>query len=45
MYGRVKDGRIVEFWAYFDPSAYIDLVGLLSGTAQATPEVVVGTSP
>jgi uncharacterized cupredoxin-like copper-binding protein/predicted ester cyclase len=38
MYGRVEDGRIAEFWAYFDPSAYIDLVGLVSGTAQATPE-------
>jgi uncharacterized cupredoxin-like copper-binding protein/predicted ester cyclase len=38
MYGRVEEGRIAEFWAYFDPSAYIDLVGLLPGTAQATPE-------
>jgi uncharacterized cupredoxin-like copper-binding protein/predicted ester cyclase len=38
IYGRIEDGRIAEFWAYFDPSAYIDLVGLLSGAAQATPE-------
>jgi uncharacterized cupredoxin-like copper-binding protein/predicted ester cyclase len=38
MYGEIAGGRISEFWAYFDLSAYADLVGLMSGTAQATPE-------
>lgn len=38
MYGEVVGGRILEFWAYFDLSAYIDLIGLMPGTAQATPE-------
>ncbi|MCC7023018.1 MAG: ester cyclase [Thermomicrobiales bacterium] len=38
MYAHVKDGRIAEFWAYFDPTAYSDLVNLLPGGVQATPE-------
>jgi uncharacterized cupredoxin-like copper-binding protein len=37
LYGEIVGGRILEFWAYFDPSAYVDLVGLMAGTAQATP--------
>ena len=42
MYGYVENGRIAEFWAYFDPSAYIDLIGQLSGVMQATPEASSG---
>jgi uncharacterized cupredoxin-like copper-binding protein/predicted ester cyclase len=38
MYSEIVGGHILEFWAYFDLSAYIDLVGLMAGTAQATPE-------
>lgn len=44
MYGHVKEGRIAEFWAYFDPTAYLDLVGLLSGTPLATPQEAAGHS-
>lgn len=44
LYGRVEDGHIAEFWAYFDPSAYLDLIGLLSGAAQATPDASSGHS-
>ena len=28
MYGTIVDGRVAEFWAYFDLSAYLDLIGL-----------------
>jgi uncharacterized cupredoxin-like copper-binding protein len=42
MYGRVKDGRVAEFWVYFDPTAYIDLVKLLSDIPVATPQVSAG---
>lgn len=42
LYGRVDDGRITEFWAYFDPSAYLNLIRLQTGTAQATPEASSG---
>jgi uncharacterized cupredoxin-like copper-binding protein/predicted ester cyclase len=39
MYGRITAGRVVEYWAYFDLSAYFDLIGLLptAGMAAATP--------
>ena len=37
MYGRIVDGRIKEFWVYFDLSAYIDLVESLPPAVMATP--------
>jgi ketosteroid isomerase-like protein/plastocyanin len=38
LYGRVEDGRIAEFWAYFDPAAYIGLVDRRPVAAEATPQ-------
>lgn len=42
LYGQITDGQITEFWAYFDPSAYFDLVGLLQSTTMATPPMPAG---
>lgn len=42
MYGRVEDGRIAEFWAYFDPAVLLDLYGPASKPAPATPEGEAG---
>jgi len=39
LYGLIADGRVTEFWAYFDPTVYFDLIGGLSPTALATPEM------
>lgn len=39
MYGEIVGDRVGEFWAYFDLSAYLDLVGSLPRGAVATPEV------
>lgn len=38
MYGRVAEGRIAEFWSYFDLSPYLDLLGELRRAAAATPD-------
>ncbi|MCC7023015.1 MAG: ester cyclase [Thermomicrobiales bacterium] len=38
IYAHVKDGRIAEFWAYFDPTANSVLVSMLPGDVHATPE-------
>lgn len=42
VYGRVADGRIDEFWACFDPSAYLDLVERQPGTAHAPHDASSG---
>ena len=42
-YGRVADGQVAEFWVYLDPSAYLDLIGLLPAAAMATPETTGGS--
>jgi uncharacterized cupredoxin-like copper-binding protein/predicted ester cyclase len=42
LYGQMTDGQISEFWAYFDPSAYVDLVWVLPSTPMATPATTHG---
>lgn len=42
LYGQIRNGQITEFWAYFDPSAYVDLVQVLSSTPMATPATTHG---
>jgi predicted ester cyclase len=37
MYGRIANGRVAEFWVYFDLSTYIELVGSLPPAVMATP--------
>jgi uncharacterized cupredoxin-like copper-binding protein/predicted ester cyclase len=39
MYGEIVGDRVREFWAYFDLSAYFDLVGLWPRGTMETPEV------
>ena len=36
MYGRIVDGRVAEFWAYFDLSAYLELIGAFPPAATPT---------
>jgi uncharacterized cupredoxin-like copper-binding protein/predicted ester cyclase len=38
LFGEISDGRIVEFWAYFDPSVYADLAGMSPTAALTAPE-------
>jgi predicted ester cyclase/plastocyanin len=38
IYGEIVGGLILEFWAYFDLSAYFDLIGVLPAGMTATPK-------